>query len=182
MEVDSRGRNVQCQGIGDNRYSGGTPAGPRNASSARNSRRRYARPDHNRQKFDPSIICNACKRRGHPASQCDLLAQAIFLNKYMKHSLTDLARGKLEEAWLKHWRDKLGHPNQTPGKVLRTYLDTMDISIDELDHQMCWDAGPWMTMWRTFQNCLRNDIRLVPLSIPRRYAWMHAQGIPRRLS
>ena len=99
-EVDSGGRDVRRHDIGDNRYSGGTPAGPRNASSARDSRRRYARPDHNRRKFDPSIICDACKRRGHPASQCDLLAQAIFLTKYMKHSLTDLARGKLEEALL----------------------------------------------------------------------------------
>jgi hypothetical protein len=60
----------------------------------------------------------------------------------MKHSLTDLARGKLEEAWLKRWRDKLGQPNRTPGKVLRAYLNTMDISIDELDHQMCWDCWP----------------------------------------
>jgi hypothetical protein len=90
-EVDSRGRDARCQGIGDNRYSGGTTAGPRNASSARDSRERYARPDHNRWKFDPSIICDACKRWGHPASQCDLLAQAIFLTKYMKHTLTDLA-------------------------------------------------------------------------------------------
>ena len=141
-EVDSRGRNVQRHGIGDNRYSGGTPAGPRNASSARDSRGRYARPDHNKRKFDPSIICDACKRRGHPASQCDLLAQAIFLTKHMKHSLMDLARRKLEEAWLKHWRDKLGHPNRTPGKLLGAYLDNMDISIDELDHQMCWDCWP----------------------------------------
>ncbi len=83
-EVDSRGRNVQRHGIGDNRYSGGTPAGPRNASSARDLRGRYARPDHNQRKFDPSIICDACKRWGHPASQYDLLAQAIFLTKYMK--------------------------------------------------------------------------------------------------
>jgi hypothetical protein len=70
------------------------------------------------------------------------LAQAIFLSKYMKHSLTDLARGKLEEAWLKRWKDKLGHPNCTPGKVLRAYLENMDMSIDDLDHQMCWDCWP----------------------------------------
>jgi hypothetical protein len=70
------------------------------------------------------------------------LAQAIFLTKYMKHSLTDVARGKLEEAWLKRWKDKLGHPNRTPGKVLRVYLDNMDISIDDLDNQMCWDCWP----------------------------------------
>ena len=142
MDVDSHGRDLQRQSIGKNRYSGSAPAGPRNASSARDLRGRYARPDHNQRKFDPSIICDACKRRGHPASQCDLLAQAIFLTKYMKHSLTDLARGKLEEAWLNYWKDKLGHPTQTPGKVLRAYLDNMDMSIDELDHQMCWDCWP----------------------------------------
>jgi hypothetical protein len=67
-EVDSRGRNVQRHGFGNNRYSGCTPAGPQNASSARDSRKHYARPDHNQRKFDPSIICDACKRRGHPAS------------------------------------------------------------------------------------------------------------------
>ena len=60
----------------------------------------------------------------------------------MKHSLTDVAQGKLEEAWLKRWKEKLGHPNCTPGKVLWTFLDTMDISIDELVQQMCWDCWP----------------------------------------
>ena len=90
-DVDSRGRKIGRQGISNNRYSRGTPGSPRNAYNPRNSRRCYARPDHNRRKFDSSIICDACKRRGHPASQCDLLAQAIFLTKYMKHSLTDLA-------------------------------------------------------------------------------------------
>jgi hypothetical protein len=142
MDGDNRGRDLRRQGIGENRYSGGAPPGPRNASGARKARGRYARPDHNQQKFDPSIICDACKCRGHPDSQCDLLAQAIFLTKYMKHSLTDLARGKMEEAWLKCWKDKLGHPNRTPGKVLRAYLNNMDMSIDELDHQMCWDCWP----------------------------------------
>jgi hypothetical protein len=90
-DVDSRGRDIRCQGIGDNRYSGNSPGGPRDAYRPRDLRGHYVRPDHNRRKFDPSIICDACKPRGHPASQCDLLAQAIFLTKYMKHSLTDLA-------------------------------------------------------------------------------------------
>jgi hypothetical protein len=26
--------------------------------------------------------------------------------------------------------------------VLRVYLDNMDISIDDLDNQMCWDCWP----------------------------------------
>ena len=60
----------------------------------------------------------------------------------MKHSLTDLPRGKLEEARLKCWKEKLDHPNRTPGKVLQAYLDNLDFSIDELDQQMCWDCWP----------------------------------------
>ena len=58
----------------------------------------------------------------------------------MNHSLTDQVRGKLEEAWLKQWKEQLGHPSRTQGKVLRTFLDNMDMSIDELDHQMCWEC------------------------------------------
>jgi hypothetical protein len=142
MDGDQRGRDFRRQGFGDKRYLGGPPPGARNAYGTREARGRYARPDHNRRKYDSSIICDACKRRGHPAAQCDLLAQAIFINKYMKHSLTDIARGKLEEAWLQRWKEKLGHPNRTPGKVLRAYLDNLDMSIDDLDHQMCWDCWP----------------------------------------
>ncbi len=68
------------------------------------------------------------------------MTPAAFLSGL--NQFTNLAQGKLEVAWLKRWRDELGHPNRTPGKVLRAYLDTMDISIDELDHQMCWDCWP----------------------------------------
>jgi hypothetical protein len=73
-------------------------------------------------------------------AQSDLLAQAIFLTKYMKHTLTNQARTKLEEAWLKRWKDQLGQPSPTPRKVLRTFLDNMDMSIDDLDTQMCWEC------------------------------------------
>ena len=144
-DVGGRGRDFCRQGVGDNRSSGGAQGGTRDNYRPRDltqPRGQYAHPDHNRCKFDPTLICDACKRHGHPASQCDLLAQAIFLNKYMKHSLTDIARGKLEEAWLKRWKKQLGHPSRPPGMVLRAFLDTMDMSIDELDHQMCWDCWP----------------------------------------
>jgi hypothetical protein len=75
-------------------------------------------------------------------AQCDLLAQAIFLTKYMKHTLTDQARTKLEEAWLKRWKEQLGQPSRTPRKVLCTFLDNMDMLIDDLDIQMCWECWP----------------------------------------
>ena len=45
----------------------------------------YARPDHNHRLWDPDITCAACKRCGHPAANCDMLAMALFLEK----SITD---------------------------------------------------------------------------------------------
>ena len=47
------------------------------------SRGQYPCPDHNRRAWDPDITCAACKRRGHPASNCDMLAMALFLDKYI---------------------------------------------------------------------------------------------------
>ncbi len=47
------------------------------------------RPDLRRRSFIPGAQCDACKRIGHEASSCDMLAIALFLDKYVKHSLSD---------------------------------------------------------------------------------------------
>jgi hypothetical protein len=104
-------------------------------------RGRYARPDHNRRNWDPDITCAACKRRGHPASNCDMLAMALFLEKYNK-SMTHADRDKIETAWLQRWKDKLGNPSRLPRKVMKAYLDYMDISAEVLDDQMDWECWP----------------------------------------
>ena len=44
-------------------------------------RDRSIRPDHRRRSFVPGVQCNACKRIGHEASSCDMLAIALFLDK-----------------------------------------------------------------------------------------------------
>jgi len=104
-------------------------------------RGRYARPDHNRRTWDPDITCAACKRRGHPTSNCDMLAMALFLEKYSK-SMTAVDRDKIETAWLLRWKDTLGNPSRLPRKVMRAYLDYMDISAEVLDEQMDWECWP----------------------------------------
>jgi hypothetical protein len=71
-----------------------------------------------------------------------MLAQAIFLTKYMKHSLNDTTWGKIEQAWLRHWRAQLGKPSCTPRTVMRAYLDSMDITMEDLDAQMSWECWP----------------------------------------
>jgi hypothetical protein len=59
----------------------------------------YAQPDHNKSKWDPSIICDACRRTGHEAASCDMLTMAIFLEKYKREMLDD-TKNKVETEWL----------------------------------------------------------------------------------
>ncbi len=50
-------------------------------------RDRSIHPDLHRRSFLPGVQCEACKRIGHEASSCDMLAIALFLDKYIKQSL-----------------------------------------------------------------------------------------------
>jgi hypothetical protein len=103
---------------------------------------RYARPDHNRRAWDSDITCTACKRRGHMATNCDMLAMALFLEKYVKKNMSHSDRDKIEAAWLQRWKDRLGNPSHLPCKVMKAYLEYMDISTEVLDNQMDWDCWP----------------------------------------
>jgi hypothetical protein len=70
-----------------------------------------------------------------------MLAMALFLEKYSK-SMTAVDRDKIETAWLQRWKDTLGNPSRLPRKVMRAYLDYMDISAEVLDEQMDWECWP----------------------------------------
>ncbi len=104
-------------------------------------RGRYARPDHNRRQWDPYITCAACKRRGHPAANCNMLAMALFLEKYNR-LMSNTDRNKIKTAWLQRWKDNLGNPSRLPRKVMQAYLEYMDISAEMLDDQMDWECWP----------------------------------------
>jgi hypothetical protein len=69
-------------------------------------------------------------------------AQALFLTKYMKHSMNEAAKEKVEAAWLARWHAHLDKPTRTPRTVMRAYLDTMDMTVEDLDGQLCWDCWP----------------------------------------
>ena len=113
--------------------TGGDRDGPRG---------RYACPDHNRCAWDPDITCAACKRHGHPTSNYDMLAMALFLDKYISTSIPKEDRNKIEMVWLQRWKEKLGNPSRMPRKVMRAYLEYMDISLETLDTQMDWECWP----------------------------------------
>jgi hypothetical protein len=50
-------------------------------------RGRFARPDLRRRTFMPDKQCAACKRVGHEAVNCNMLAIALFVDRYVHHSL-----------------------------------------------------------------------------------------------
>jgi hypothetical protein len=72
----------------------------------------------------------------------DMLAQALFLTKYMNHLLDDRTREKLETTWLDCWRAQLGKPSRTPRMVMQAFFDEMDMTLEDLDVQMCWNCWP----------------------------------------
>ena len=80
-----------------------------------------------------------------------MLAMALFLDRYIKSSMTSAEKDKLESAWLQRWQECLGNPSRLPRKVMMTYLEEMDITPDVLDEQMEWDCWPMGDDVETFE-------------------------------
>jgi hypothetical protein len=87
------------------------------------------------------VVCDACRRTGHVAANCDVLAIALFIEKYKKDLSADV-KDRIESDWIARWRGSLGNPNRKPRPVMKAYLDLMDMTMDDLDDQMCWDCWP----------------------------------------
>jgi hypothetical protein len=90
----------------------------------------------------PGVQCNACKRVGYEAINCDMLALALFVEGYVKASQTDLARDYIKQRWLTRWKNRLGQSARTPCQVMRSYFDVLNITPDTLDQAMDWDCWP----------------------------------------
>ena len=43
--------------------------------------------------------------------------------------------------WVTRWKDTVGS-NRPPRRVMKTYVDHLDISVDDLDDLLCWDCWP----------------------------------------
>jgi hypothetical protein len=110
-------------------------------SSDRSPRGRFAQPDQRGCTFLPDVQCDACKRIGHTAINCDMLALALFIERH-KQSLSDSERTEIENKWVARWKERLGHPARTPRQVMHTYCDMMNITPDTLDQALDWDCWP----------------------------------------
>ena len=124
-------RDIAGRGRGDFARDGRRPS-PRDRS---------IRPDLRRRTFLPGVQCAACKRLGHEASSCDMLAIALFLDKHKK-TLTEDSRRAIESTWVARFKEKLGQPQRSPTQVMKAYCDDLDITSGHLDLAMDWDCWP----------------------------------------
>jgi hypothetical protein len=50
--------------------------------------------------------------------------------------MSHVDQDKIEAAWLQRWKDRLRNPSCLPCKVMKAYLEYMDISTEVLDNEM----------------------------------------------
>ena len=139
----NRGRDQECRAVnwGEDQRDTVRPRQHRAPVPDRPRQRRGPpRPDRNRRPYLADVQCAACKRVGHVAKHCDMLATAICLERYMKHDLTTTSRDSIEKDWLTRWTERLGNPDRTPRQVMRTYVEDLDITVAHLDDEMDWDC------------------------------------------
>ena len=115
------------------------PGGGRTRSPPRG---RFARPNQRHRPFLSDVQCDACKRVGHKAANCNMLAVALFVDRYVKKDMSELQHRSIEETWLARWKNKLGSPTRLPCQVMRTYCENYDITPDNLDLALDWECWP----------------------------------------
>jgi hypothetical protein len=104
----------------------------------------FTRPDQCCHAYKPGVQCDACKRIGHNAVNCHMLAIALYINRYTKDISAD-DRSAIESCWLEKYKAKLGQPARTPRQVMHTYCDNYNIIPDHLDQAMDWECWPDLT-------------------------------------
>jgi hypothetical protein len=51
------------------------------------------------------------------------------------------AKDKMEYEWVQHLRKSAGS-TKIPRRVMQAYADLLDLTVNELDEQLCWECWP----------------------------------------
>ena len=51
------------------------------------------------------------------------------------------AKDKMEYEWVQCWRKSMGS-TKIPHRVMQAYADLLNLTVDELDKQLCWECWP----------------------------------------
>lgn len=127
-------RPTHLQGFNANTITT-TPTTRRSAPdpTARNSRPNQPRtPRH-------EAPCEACGKYGHPAVRCDMLAMALYLQRYCKDKSHAEAIRQNEHRWVERNKRYLPRDDRTPRLILANYCAEMNFSEDQVDNELDWD-------------------------------------------
>jgi hypothetical protein len=72
---------------------------------------------------------------------CNVLAIALFIEKY-KQDIPDNMKDKIESDWLARWKGSIENTSRKPRRVMKAYIDLLDILVNNLDDAMCWECWP----------------------------------------
>ncbi len=67
---------------------------------------------------------------------------ALYLDKYVRQSLSNNDKSKVESAWLHKHQDRLGLPQRPPSCIMKAFCAGLNISPDILNWAMNWECWP----------------------------------------
>ena len=98
-----------------------------------------SRPTRTPQQPRHAAVCEACGKFGHPASRCDMLAMAIFVNRYSRNRDNATALREIEARWVERSKPHLPRDERSPRTILANYCAEMEFSEEQVDYELDWD-------------------------------------------
>lgn len=83
--------------------------------------------------------CEACGKYGHPANRCDMLAMALFIQRYARDRSNAEVIKALEAQWVERNKPFLPRDDRTPRTILANYCAEFEFSEDMVDTEMDWE-------------------------------------------
>ena len=83
--------------------------------------------------------CEACGKYGHPANRCDMLAMALFIQRYARDRSNAEVIKALEAQWVERNKPFLPRDDRMPRTILANYCAEFEFSEDMVDTEMDWD-------------------------------------------
>ena len=117
---------------------------PRDGCTPRDRTRSPAPFRRPRTTFDASLQCGACKSVGHLDANCYHLARAIFLERFMRNPNNATICKRMEKEWLSRQAERQETSRINSRRVLKTYLDRHNYSLDQMEYLMGPDL---MSLW-----------------------------------
>jgi hypothetical protein len=82
--------------------------------------------------------CEACGKYGHPAARCDMLAMALYLQRYSRDRNNAATIKEAEERWLTRNKPFLPQDSRTPRTILANYCSELQFAEDKVDAELDW--------------------------------------------